>query len=279
MAGVGDHPQPAAHRPDRGGPASAVAGVHAPRRGDHRPQRPPRPDGRCQRRALRAHDDRRPRRVRPPRRSPGARRRRAGGRHRLVPLLDPGRRHAAARCGRGAVRQQRPDVHARPRRRPRPGEGQRTAVLRRDGGQPVRRPAARRAAAGCRVRPAVRRRRWVVRRLGRARLRHHGPPSTPARRRDVETAVEGGDRRGLPLAVAPPRAAHDGALTGRTQPAQQHLLRHLRDLRPGGARHVDDGVRPAQRGTGHRRHRRRLAGVVVSPSSSGRGRRCASASW
>ena len=64
--------------------------------------------------------------------------------------------------------------------RRRPGEGQRPAVLGRDGRQPVRRAAARLVPAGRRLRPAVRRRRRVVRRASALldRADRPGPPTS-----------------------------------------------------------------------------------------------------
>ena len=62
-------------------------------------------------------------------------------------VIDP-RRDAAARDVRGALRQQRPDVHAGDRRHRAPRAGQRPDVLGRDRRQPVPRPAARQPAAG-----------------------------------------------------------------------------------------------------------------------------------
>ena len=101
----------------------------------------------------------------------GSRRDPAGRRHGVVPVRDHRHRDAPARDVRGAVRQQRPDVHAGHRRHRAPGAGQRPDVLSRDRRQPVPRPAARQRAAADRVRPAGRVRRRDVRALGRSRVR------------------------------------------------------------------------------------------------------------
>ena len=276
MAGVGDHPQPTADRPRRRRPTAAVADLHAAGRRDHRPQRPPPADGRRQRRPLRPHGPRRRRRVRPRGLPPCPRRRRAGRRHRDRPLPGAAPRHAAARHLRGAARQQRPDVHAGTRRRRAPGEGERPAVLGRARRQPVRRASARRSAARRRVRPAVRRRRRHVRRLGSPGvLDHCGPPARAPRRRNP-AAVAGRDQRGLPLALAPPGAAHDGRLARLPQHAEQRQLRRLRDLRPGGARHVDDRLRHPRRGAGDRRSGRAVGPRRPSRAASAPARRCCS---
>ena len=104
---------------------------------------------------------------------------------------------------------------------------------------------------------------------------------TGARRCRHAAAVAGGDRRGVPVALAPPGAAHDGHLARRAQPVEQRQLRRVRDLRPGGPRHVDDGVRHPCCGSGDRRCGRRLGGalghqaprhgILVAPRRLGRG--------
>ena len=187
VAGLGDHPQPAADRPRRRRPAPAVAAVHAAGRRHHRPQRPAPADGRRQRGPVRAHRRRR--------RSPcssardvaaGARRRRPGRRHRVVPVRG---RCSSRRCCSGRARCSTTTAPRRSCRRSstteRPRAGQRADVLGRDRRQPVR--SARRSPACCchRVRPAVRLRRRDVRR------RRPGSCSpSPPRRRPV-----GGRRR------------------------------------------------------------------------------------
>ena len=129
--------------------------------------------------------------------------------------------------------------------------------------QPVRRAAARRPAARRRVRPAVRRRRRHVRRLGGARVLDHRPPAgrsapTPARgrsggRRSPRASAGSGTTRCC--ARWPSRSA-------RSTCSSNVSFAVVRDLRPGGARHVDDGVRHPRRGAGDRRRGRRLGGVA-----------------
>ena len=181
VAGVGGDPQSRADRPHRRRSAHPVAAVHAAGRRHHRPLRPAPADGWCQRHPLRAHRRCRPRRLRAPRRPPGARRRRRNRWHGLLAVRHVARRHLPARRVRGALRQQRPDDHAGPRHRRQSRKGQRAAVLGGGGGQPVRRATTGGCPARRLLRPAVRRRRRDVRRVGSARRRHHraAPPATP----------------------------------------------------------------------------------------------------
>ena len=209
MAGVGDHPQPAADRPRRRGPAPAVARVHAAGRRHHRPPRPAPADGRGQPAALRAHRRGRRSPCSPARTSlPAPGRARAGRRH---------RRRCSTSCsslatlllGIGEVLYDNsaqtflPAIVATER----PRAGQRADVLGRDGRQPVPRPAAGQPAAGRRVRPAVRPRRRHVRRRRPGwsfvdRRRPARAAAATVRSTRKPWRAEAG--RGVPLAVAPP---------------------------------------------------------------------------
>ena len=196
LAGVGDHPQPAADRPRRRRPAPAVAAVHAARRRDHRPQRPASADGRRQRRARRAHGGRRRRRPRPPRRPAVTGRRRPGRRHGVAAV----RRHrssprccsACARCSTTTA----PRRSCRRSSRTRRTSSGPTAGCTRPSSSPTSSlgPPLAGLLLAVGLRPADRPRRRDVRRLRRPDLRHRRHArgrSTPGHR---SSAGRGGRR-------------------------------------------------------------------------------------
>ena len=182
----------------------------------HRPQGSAASDDRGQRQSGRSHPVRRRRRTGRWRRAARPRRGRRRHGHAARALPRRARGHALSRGRRGAVRQQRPDLHAGGGRRRRPRTGQRADVLGRDRRQPVRRPAARQPAPGHRLRGAVLPRRRQLRRLGRARLRDHrrgGAASHRPGRADVTGGgghVATGPRGGVPVAVGSRPVPADG---------------------------------------------------------------------
>ena len=92
-------------------------------------------------------------------------------------------------------------------------------------------------------------------------------PPTPARGRS------GGRRspRGSAGSGTTPCCARWPSRSGALNLLEQRQLRRLRDLRPGGARHVDDGVRHPRRGARDRRGGRRLGGAGRHASRLGAG--------
>ena len=223
VAGVGDHPQPAADRPRRRRPAPAVAAVHAARRRHHRPQRPAPVDGRRQRGPRRADRGRRGRRARPPGRHRRARRDRAGRRDRVVPV-----RRAiivatlllgtcevlydnSAQTFMPAI------VDAEHLERANGRMYSAEIVANQFLGPPL---ASLLLAAGSSLPFVVRRRTFAA--VGRASCSRSSAtkraPRPPTTRR--APALQGGAGRGVPLAVAPPPAAHVRHRPRRPQPAR-----------------------------------------------------------
>ena len=257
VAGVGRHPQPPPDLARTGRRSAAVARVLTAGGRDHRPRRSPAVDGEHGRLPFRAGRRRRAGGARPtglaarPGRRLRRRRDRVGALHRRRD------RHPAARHGRGAAGQRGADDHAGDRPGGGARTGERTAVERRGRRQHVRRSPVRLTPAGSVVRPAVRRRcRHLPRRCGARRDDPRlVPGDPPGGRRAGALAGRAPRRRGLALAAR--AVAPDGDHPRGDERRQHDQLRHVRAVRPGGARGRSTPVHGPEHGRSGRRHRRR----------------------